>query len=185
MGMEGAGGAAAGYAGIIGGVAAHLQRYVGELSPAAFAQRREEKKARKRLQAGVGYGMSGIEKDAARSDANQQTASLLAAQQAALARQQQAGALRGGEGTEANRAIAQEALAANAQNEANVQKMSNTVAQQEYANDMNLIDAEAARVRQSMENQANISLQTTQGAQGEKTAAAGQDYYQRRLKTVG
>jgi hypothetical protein len=185
-GAAGAGaGAAAGYVGWIGGVASHLQNLAGELSPAAIAQRREAKKARKRLEAGVGYGMDGAEKDTARSDANQQTASLLAAQQAGLARQQNAGSLRGGESAEANRAIAQEALAANAQNEANIQRMSNQVAQQEYANDMGLVDAAAARGRDHAQRQGKISQDATQGRQGESTAAAAQDVYQRRLGKVG
>lgn len=188
MGMEaaaGGGGAAAGYAGIIGGVASHIQNLAGEMSPAAIAQRREAKKARKRLEAGVGYGMDAAERDTARVEGSQQTASLLAAQQAALARQQHAGSIQGGEGTEANRAIAQEALAANAQNEANVQKLSNQVAQQEYANDMGLVDAAAARGRDHAVRQGKISTDTTQGAQGADTAAAGQDIYQRRLAKVG
>lgn len=188
-GAAGGGGAGGmvggGIVGTIGGIAAHAQNLAGELSPAAIAQRREAKKARKRLAAGVGYGMSGAEKDTARADANQQTASTLAAQQAMLARQQAAGNISGGQTAEANRAIAQEALAANAQNEANVQRMSNQVAQQEYANDMGLVDAAAARGRDHAVRQANISLQTTQGEQGDKTAAAAQYGYQQRQSKVG
>lgn len=172
--MEGPAGAVAG---IVGGIAAHVQNFVGEMSPAAVAQRREAKKARERLAAGQGYGMSGVEKNQARSEANQQTASLLAQQQAGLARQQAAGSIRGGEGAEANRAIAQQALAANAQSEANVQRASNAQAQQEYANDMAMVDAAAARARAAWEKQADISLQTTQGPQGEKTGQGAQALY--------
>jgi hypothetical protein len=163
--------AAAGMAGIIGGAAAHVQNFIGEMSPAAVAQRREAKKALERLKTGQGYGMSGVEKNTARSEGNQQASALLAAQQAGLARMRAAGAASGGETTEANRAIAQEALGAQAQNEANVQAASNQQAQQEYANDMGLIDAEAARGRQAWAKQADISLQTTQGTQGQATAA--------------
>lgn len=170
-------GAAGGVAGIIGGIAAHVQNFIGEMSPAAVAQRREAKKARERLAAGQGYGMSGVEKNQARSEANQQTASLLAQQQAGLARQQAAGGIRGGEGAEANRAIAQQALAANAQSEANVQRASNAQAQQEYANDTAMVDNAAARARAAWEKQAEISMQTTQGKQGDKTAAGGQAMY--------
>jgi hypothetical protein len=163
--------AAAGAAGIIGGAAAHVQQFIGEMSPAAVAQRREAKKALERLKSGQGYGMSGVEKGQARSEGSQQAQALLAAQQAGLARMQAAGGIRGGEGAEANRAIAQQALAANAQNEANVQKASNDVAQQEYANDLGLIEGEAARGRKAWSDQAQVSLQTTQGTQGQATAA--------------
>lgn len=180
MGAESGGAAAAGYAGIIGGAAAHIQNFIGEMTPAALAQRREAEKAAKRLNSGVGYGMDLGTKAAARTEGNQQTAALLAAQQAMLARQQAAGNLGGGASAEANRAIAQEALAANAQNEANVQKASNAAAQQQYANDMDIVDAEALRGRAAWERQANISLKTTQGSQGESTAAAAQDMYKRR-----
>ncbi len=172
MGLESAASPAAGYAGIIGGAAAHVQNFVGEQSPAAVAQRREAKKALERLKTGQGYGMSAVEKSTERSAGNQQAAALLAAQQAGLARQQAAGGLRGGEGTEANRAIAKEALAANAQNEAAVQQASNALAQQEYARDMGAIEGEAARGREAWAKQAQTSLQTTQGAQGQQTAAA-------------
>jgi hypothetical protein len=149
--------------GWIGGGAAHLQGMAGEITPAASAQRKEFKKARSRLQQGT-YGFSSAQQQSAQAQGNQQVQAQTQQQQSDIARMAAAGALQGGGATEANRAVAQAAAAGAAQVAAGVQQASNAAAQAGYDRDQGIVDAQADRARQFWMRQADISMQTTQGA---------------------
>lgn len=167
MGAE----AAAGYAGIIGGAAAHLQGMAGEISPAASAQRKEFRKAKDRLREGT-YGFSSAQQQGAQAVGNQQLQSQAAQQQADISRASAGGQLAGGAATEAQRAVAQQQAAGAAQVAAGVQAASNQNAQAQYAVDQGIVDAQADRARAFWKRQADVSLQTTQG-EGAKNIGEG------------
>lgn len=172
MGAE----AAAGYAGIIGGAAAHTQGFIGNAMPSAAAQRKEFQKARNRLRTGT-YGYSNAQQQQAQAMGNQQLQAQAAQQQSDVARLQAAGALAGGAATEAQRAIAQQQAAGAAQVAQGVQAASNAQAQAQYAADQGRVDAQADRARAFWKNQADISMQTTQGAHiGEGSQAMGDQW---------
>lgn len=155
-------GAAAGYAGIIGGAAAHVQGMAGEVSPAANAQRKEFKKARDRLRQGT-YGFSSAQQQQAQAMGNQQLQAQAQQQQSDIARMQAGGQLAGGAATEAQRAVAQQQAVGAAQVAGAVQQASNAAAQAQHANDQAIVDAQAQRARAFWKDQADISLKTTQG----------------------
>lgn len=136
-------------------VQAGVADMAGEFSPAANAQRRAYKKAKTRLDSGVGYGFSDAQKSTMGAQGNQAVAAQLAAQQSAVSRQQAAGALSGGGAAAANRAIAQSAAAGAAQNAANVQAQSNVQARQQFATDTAMIDAQADRGRAVWQRQSD------------------------------
>lgn len=170
---------AAGYAGIIGGVAGHLQEMGGELTPAAMAQRKEFRKAKDRLRNGI-YGFSEAQKQQAQATGTREVESQGQQQQADIARMQAAGQLAGGAATEAQRAVAREQAAGAAQVAAGVQAASNAAAQAQHANDQALVDAQADRARRFWQRQAQISMQTTQGSNiGEGSQAMGDSFQQK------
>lgn len=158
MGAE----AAAGYAGIMGGVAAHIQGMAGEVSPGAVAQRKEFKKARTRLRT-ENYGLSSAQQQQAQAFGNQQVQAQAGQQQADIARASAGGQLAGGAATEAQRAVAQQQAAGAAQVAGQVQAASNAAATAQHANDQGLVDAQADRARAFWKRQGDISMATTQG----------------------
>lgn len=117
-----------------------------EFSPAAVAQRKEFKKAREQLRAG-NFGYTEAQKQQEGMSGAQQIAAQQAQVQADIARQQAAGTLSGGGATDARRALYQQALAANAQNAANVQAASNAKAQYDYEAAQGRVDAQAGLAR--------------------------------------
>ena len=174
-----AAGMGAGYAGIIGGVASHMYDNIGAMSPAARAQRQEFKKAKTRLHSGMdatggGYGTPQAKQAQDASVANQQLSQQSAQMGADIARQRAGGLVSGGQATEENRARAGEVLGARAQVAAQGQATSNQAAQQQYAVDTGLVDAQAERARNFWKRQGDISMATTQG----KGVTAGADAVQ-------
>ena len=149
----------------IGGVAAHVQGMVGEMSPSAVAQRKEFKKARDRLKMG-NYGYSSAQQQQAQAMGNQQLQAQAGAQQSDVARLSAAGGLSGGAATEAQRTIAQQQAIGAAQVAAGVQQQSNMAAQQQYAADQGRVDAQADRARRFWKDQADISRETTKSLAG-------------------
>ena len=133
-------------------------KLIGELTPAAFAQRREFKKARDRLNKGE-YGFSQAQKQQDTTAMNQAAAQQLSAQQADVARQQAGGMLSGGASAKAQRDIAKAGAAQAAQNQAAVQAQSNQAAQAQYAADQNMIAQQAAQARQNMSELGGAAMQ--------------------------
>lgn len=149
----------------IGGTAAHLQTYAGELGPAAAAQRKEFKKAQERMRTGA-FGFTEGQRQGAAKVGRQGIAAQQASQQADLARAQAGGLVTGGATSEAQRQIAQAGQNAQGQLEADVQAASDASAQNQYARDRATIDAQAQRWRDLWNKQADISMQTTGAGSG-------------------
>jgi hypothetical protein len=180
MGAE----AAAGYAGIIGGTAAHLQGMAGEVSPSATAQRQEFKKARDRLKIGQ-YGFSSAQQQSAQAMGNQMLQAQAGQQQDAIARASAGGQLAGGAATEAQRAVAQEQAVGAAQIAEGVQAASNAAAQANHSRDQGIVDNQADRARAFWREQGAISMQTTQGANIGEGSQAMADSLRKRKAPVG
>lgn len=138
-------------------------KIAGELSPAAFAQRREFKKARDRLAKGE-YGFSQAQKQQDTTAMNQAVAQQAAGQQADIARQQAAGLVSGGGAAAAQREIAKAQAAQVAQNQAAVQAQSNEAAKAQYAADQGMVAQQAARNAELWGGIANTAL--TAGTKG-------------------
>ena len=145
----------------IGGVAAHVQGMVGDVSPSAVAQRKEFKKAKGRL-AMDNYGYSSAQQQQAQAMGNQQLQAQAGAGQSDIARLSAAGGLAGGAATEAQRAVAQQQAIGAAQLAAGVQQQSNIAAQQQHAADQSRVDSQADRARAFWREQGKISMDTTQ-----------------------
>lgn len=156
----------------IGGGAAHLQTFAGELGPAAKAQRKEFKKSAERLRSGA-FGFTEGQRQGAAKVARQGVAATQAQQQSDVARMQAAGGLTGGAAGEAQRAVAGEAQRANAAINQQVQQASDQYAAQQYAQARADVDEQAQRWRDLWDKQSNISMQTTQGS-GSYSAPAPQ-----------
>lgn len=148
-----------------GGATAHGATLIGELSPSAFAQREEARKARIRARIG-NYGYSAGQMQQAKASTQESTQAALQQQQADIARAAAAGALSGGQMQQALANASQAAATANAQGAAAAQQMSDQFAQTQHAQDQARIDAQAARWREMNDKQANISMQTTGASQG-------------------
>lgn len=134
----------------------------GESSPEVAAQKMQFAKAMQRLRTGQEYGASKAQKQQEMAEGSAQLSSQLAAQQAGLQRAQAGGLIQGGQVADIAKAQAGQAAAGTAQVARDVQARSNLIAQQQYAEDIGRIDAEAARRRQLASQQAEI-LQQTQG----------------------
>lgn len=157
----------------IGGVAAHIQGMVGDVSPSAVAQRKEFKKAKGRLAMG-NYGYSSAQQQQAQAMGNQQLQAQAGAGQSDIARLSAAGGLAGGAATEAQRAVAQQQAIGAAQLAAGVQQQSNIAAQQQHAADQSRVDSQADRARAFWREQGKISMDTTQSlAEGIPSMAGG------------
>ena len=148
-----------------GGATAHGATILGELGPAAKAQRQEFKKAKGRMRTD-NYGFSEAQTQQAQAQGNQALAGQQQQQQADIARAQAAGQLAGGAATEAQRMVANQAQAGAAQVAGQVQQASNAYAQGQYDRDQARIDAQAQRWRDVNAKQADISMQTTGAGSG-------------------
>lgn len=133
-------------------------KLIGELTPAAFAQRREFKKARDRLAKGE-YGFSQAQKQQDTTAMNQAVAQQAAGQQADIARQQAGGLVSGGGAAAAQREIAKAQAAQTAQNQAAVQAQSNQAAKAQYAADQGMVAQQAARSQQLLQGLASDAMQ--------------------------
>lgn len=154
----------------IGGGAAHIQSFTGELGPAAQAQRKEFKKSAERLRSGA-FGFTEGQRQGAAKVARQGVAATQAQQQSDVARMQAAGGLTGGAAGEAQRAVAGEAQRANAAINQQVQQASDQYAANQYQQARADVDEQAQRWRDLWNKQADISMQTT-GAGGGYEAPA-------------
>lgn len=133
-----------------------------ETSPEVVAQKMQYAKAMQRLRTGEGYGATKAQKAQERAEGSMQLSAQLAAQQAGLQRAQAGDMVSGGQVADIAKAQAGQAAAGTAQVARDVQARSNLLAQQQYAEDIGRIDAEAARRRQLAAQQAEM-LQQTQG----------------------
>lgn len=143
-----------------GGATAHAATLIGEMGPAAAAQREEWRKARDRAKVG-NYGYSQGQRNQSKASTQESTQAATSQQMADIARAAAAGALSGGAMTAAMTNVAQQATMANAAGAAATQQASDNFAQQQYGQDQARIDAQAARWREMNDKQANISMQTT------------------------
>lgn len=123
-----------------------VQPLLEEFSPSARAQRKMFRDARNRMKAGT-YGFTEAQRQDATGSANQNVAMQQAMVQSDLARQQAGGTLTGGAATDARRAAYQAAAAGMAANANAVQQASDRSAQNQYAQDQAIIDAQADRAR--------------------------------------
>lgn len=114
------------------------------ISGPQIAQRREFKKAKERLRTGMGYGSSGATKQQERTDASQQMAAQIAAQQAGLSRAQAGGMMSGAQATQAAGLQAGATAAGAAQTERDIQARSQALAQQQHAEDQARVDMQVA-----------------------------------------
>jgi hypothetical protein len=124
-------------------------KILGELSPAAQAQRREFRKARDRLNKGE-YGFSNAQKAQDTTAKNQAVAEQLAAQQANAARAQASGV--------EQRKLSQTFAAQIAQNQASTQAESNQAARAQYAADQATVGQQAAHNQQLMQGLGSDAL---------------------------
>ena len=134
--------------------------FIGEMGPAARAQRQEFKKAATRMRSGS-FGFTEGQRQQAGAVARQGIANQQAQQGAAVARMQAAGLLGGGAAANAMGQIAARGQQAQAATEANIQAASDAKAQQQYAQDQATIDAQADRRREMWRRQAQISQSAT------------------------
>lgn len=163
-------------AGAMGNLAAAGALSAGESSPEVAAQKMQFAKAMQRLRTGEGYGATKAQKAQERAEGSMQLSAQLAAQQAGLQRAQAGDMVSGGQVADIAKAQAGQAAAGTAQVARDVQARSNLLAQQQYAEDIGRIDAEAARRRQMAQQQAGlISGAAQQFAAAEVTPSGKQN----------
>lgn len=160
-------------AGAMGSLAAAGALSAGESSPEVAAQKMQFAKAMQRLRTGQEYGASKAQKQQEMAEGSAQLSAQLAAQQAGLQRAQAGGMVSGGQVADIAKAQSGQAAAGTAQVAKDVQARSNLLAQQQYAEDVGRIDAEAARRRQMAQQQAALISGAAEGLAGAASDGGG------------